>query len=201
MIEFFTEKSFPITIIFKDFETIKKELFKDDFTKTKIVEENIKEVKQLYISELYLDNAREFYGAIYIERKDCPNKTFIVGNAGAWGTLSNYISNQLKCELIHFDFNNFECVKRAGFTYTNYKEEKRRTVQANYDEKWHFLQKGELLSFENTSYYTKKKIINRMNNKILKEYFSYISNFNVDTMFNKDIAKSIYLKYLIGKNR
>ncbi len=196
-----TEKSFSITIIFKDFEAIKKELLKDDFAKTKVVEENIKNIKEVYFSELYLDKAIDFYGAIYIKRKDCPNKTFVVGNAGAWGTLSNRISNQLKCELIHFDFNNFEYKKRAGFQYTNYKKEEQRNVQSNYDQKWHFLAKGKILFFENISYYKKKNITNRMNSTILKEYFSNISYFDVDSIFDSNIVKTIYLKHLLVKNK
>ena len=89
-----------------------------------------------------------------------------------WFTLSNYISNNLKEPHYRFEFSNPEAFYK-GFSFKKYAEEKiLRLVYTMQDPKWIFHEQGEVLSFENTANYEKKRIKDRLNKDIIIEYCS-----------------------------
>ena len=53
------------------------------------------------------------------------------------------------------------------FSNSNLEE---RLIQAYKEDRWIFYEEGKPLSFENLDYYKRRRIIDRLNNNIIKEY-------------------------------
>lgn len=91
---------------------------------------------------------------------------------GSWGTLCNYICSKIKTYNISFRF--IADGSYAGFEKRDYinSETQQRVVQSliGDNDKWEFYQNGEPIFFENTDYYTKRRIADRMNKDIIIEY-------------------------------
>jgi hypothetical protein len=87
---------------------------------------------------------------------------------GWYSLLYNLIINYQR-EVLMIYLDPVDSKGKMGFYY--YSDNKERIVRALYDNpKWTFFEKGEILPFENSEYYKKKKITDRMNNDIMKEY-------------------------------
>ncbi len=100
-----------------------------------------------------------------------PNIVFLSSNQGD-GLLTGCYSiyDRLKCKYINFSVANKHCpYPKMAFKYTNADEEE-RIVMALKEDRWTFFQKGEPLPFENMEYYNNRRIKDRINFDIIKEY-------------------------------
>ena len=100
-----------------------------------------------------------------------PNIVFLSSNQGD-GLLTGCYSiyDILKCKYINFSVANKHCpYPKMAFKYTNADEEE-RVVMALKEDRWTFFQKGEPLPFENMEYYNNRRIKDRINFDIIKEY-------------------------------
>ena len=89
-------------------------------------------------------------------------------------TLSNYLSDNLKVPFYQFALSNPETLdKKFSFAkYVGYKIS--RVVYTMQDPQWKFYEQGEILPFENTVNYEKKRIKDRLNKEIIIEYCSQL---------------------------
>ena len=102
-----------------------------------------------------------------------------------WYTLLYSLAAKYKNEVLIIFLDSIEKKGKMGFY--NYCNRKERVVRALYDNsKWTFFEKGEILSFEDIEHYKKRKITDRINNYIVKEYLLKLS-INID---NADFYKS-----------
>jgi hypothetical protein len=128
-----------------------------------------------------------------------PKITILLGNGkGCWGSLANNISANLCIDNIQITFNeNISNDFVNEFAYYNGKTHKNtREVQGilGDNEKMEFVNGGTPLWFENTEYYKKRKIIDRINKNILIEYSKKLGiDITSDCMF-KSNQKSLYVE-------
>ena len=171
-------------------------VMKDNTLKSFHKEMSYINISEFYKNMFYKKSEKDFYGAIFFTSPNLENKTIVLGNAGSWATLCNYISKELKIRNIQFDIGtnrNTLFVNQSGILI--------RSVQTLLDDncKWLFFSRGDILDFENPLYYKKKIIKERLNKDILVEY-CYKNDLNVrDFSFFSSDKKCMFIRRNILK--
>ena len=100
-----------------------------------------------------------------------PNIVFLSSNQGDGLYSGCYnLRERLKCESINCVVATKNCpYPKMSFYYTNLDGEE-RVVMALKEDRWTFFQQGEPLPFENLDYYNNKRIKDKINFEIIKEY-------------------------------
>ena len=151
---------------------------------------NLEKIKS-FLLENQRNNYNLFYGKLDIEKDIIPKQggahfpkavffkpkqtDLIVQYSNyydGWITLSNYLSNNLKEPFYQFEFSNPETLDKKNSFQKCIEYEALRIVYAMQDPKWIFYEQGEVLPFENTANYEKKRIKDRLNKEIIIEYCS-----------------------------
>ena len=96
-----------------------------------------------------------------------------------WPTLLNQYFTRHRKEIIRVTLSNMNR-KFPLYRYEQIQEDNCRIVQViNDDDEWKFFQSGSLLKFENDIYYKNRRIADRLNNEIIKEYLRS-NNIDID---------------------
>lgn len=169
-----------------------KNIFKDD------TDFLVQRLEQSDLNSQILSVSKSKYdGNKFIIWEPCTIKNYSVFYSNyfdGWYTLLYSLVAKYKKEVLIVFLDSIESKGKMGFYY--YYGGKERIVRALYDDtKWTFFEKGEMLSFESGEYYKKKKITDRMNNDIMKEYLLKLG-ININ---NEDFYKST-TPFLVGKN-
>ena len=160
------------------------------------------EIGNFYMDNLHNKPSRDFMGAIFYNPVNSPANTIVIGNAGSWGTLSNYICSKLNARNYQFDINDEKSNFPRNTLMANESGKSIRFVQSMFsdeDNEWIFTEKGQPLWFENTDYYNRKEIASRLNKEILEEYCEKLGlPIRQDDFFKSDL-KSLFVKYETSK--
>ncbi len=154
----------------EDIKSLIKELFDEKIISHKAIlnegEFNINDYIDSFSGNPYYDMFSLWKTSNY------PDYVFFTSNSGDGRfTLCNFIHQRLKCEYI-------QCTLRDGnkiiapayfFHYANEKMEE-RDVLAYKDPQWVFYEKGTQLPFEESDFYKRKKISQRLNGSIIINY-------------------------------
>jgi hypothetical protein len=194
--------SFWFTLIDLPIDSIHNFLLSDyASSKYTIVYDQV-EVDKFYLENLHEKPELEFYGVLYYNPVNAPNKTIAIGNAGSWGTLSNYICKNLSSGNFQFDMNSEQSKIIRNTLLFNEKGKTLRSVQCLFsdeDNEWVFFQKGDPLWFENTTYYERQEVNTRLNKDILIEYCEKLGlQVRQDDFFRSD-QKSLFVKHQVRK--
>lgn len=167
-----------------------KIIFKNDtdFSIEEIDQSHLEEQKSIICKSKYDGDRFIIWEPLGL--KDC--SIFYSNFLDGWYTLLYNLAKQHNNEIFMIYLGEIEKKGKMGFYY--YNNEKERVVRTMYDNKWIFFEKGKMLSFEKPEYYEKKRITDRINNDILKEY---LLSLNVD--INKDIFYTSKGNLLVGK--
>lgn len=130
---------------------------------------------KLYDFKEYLNppsGGHHFPAFSFWKNQKYPNKVFFISNyEDGLFTLCNIIHKQLCGNLIMCSMSNESCVSNPAYRfYFSDSTFSERNILVIKDEKWIFYESGTPLSIENTNYYKKRLIKNRLNNAIIEEY-------------------------------
>ncbi|GHT78554.1 hypothetical protein FACS189464_2220 [Bacteroidia bacterium] len=189
--------SFVFSIIDCDIVTIKNYLEKQEYD-YKIVYENIN-IEDIYFHNMYLKPIKGIAKALFYNPDIAPQLTIGLGNGrGCWGTLCNNISANLSVNNIQMELNTKDSdITRNQFRVYDgrikgYTREVQRILGDN--NRMEFVNSGEPLWFENTEYYKKRKITDRINKNILMEYANKIGiDLGSNELF-ETTQKSLYVE-------
>lgn len=154
------------------------------------------DIGKFYETELHEKSPLEFLGAIFFQPFGVSNKTVVLGNSGGWATLCNYICKNIGLRNTQFDMNSENSTIKRNSLFVHEKGNQIRAVQAiiNDFNNWEFTSRGIIMPYENTNYYEKINIKERLNKEILIEYcIKYGLNILDDTFFNSN-QKALYIK-------
>ena len=100
-----------------------------------------------------------------------PNIVFLSSNcADGLQTGCYSFQNILKCSCIDYSVSTDQCYYQKNHFEHISSDGKERLVMALKEDRWTFYQEGEVLPFENPDYYNNRKIKDRMNFSVIKEY-------------------------------
>jgi hypothetical protein len=161
------------------------------------------EIDKYYLDNLHGKPSVEFLGALFYNPVASPAKTIVLGNAGSWGTLSNYICKKVSSWNYQFDMNDEKSKVPRNTLMFNESGRSLRFVQSMFsdeDDKWQFSEKGNPLWFEKTEYYARPEIHLRLNKDILVEYCEKLElSLKQDDFFRSE-KKALFVKHATGKN-
>jgi hypothetical protein len=190
---------FSFAIMDTSIFNIKEYLEKQTVNEYRITYEEI-DVEKLYFDNMYLQPIKGTAKGLFYNPDITPNLTIVLGNGrGSWGTLCNNISASLLVNNIQIEINseNSDTLRNRITVYDGKKT--LRAVQRHLgDNKMEFVQSGIPLWFENTDYYKKRKIIDRINKNILIEYSQKIGFDIRNEICLHSGGKSLYVE--LGKN-
>ncbi|MBR5715233.1 MAG: hypothetical protein IKX59_01490 [Bacteroidales bacterium] len=150
-----------------------KELYKDRIEKS---------IVELHASSLAIEQYYDPLPGAHYEKfsfwtkKNCPNIVFFSSNKeDGMDSLCRCTRNIIGCELVSCCLSpnlTSEANPMNSFLFIS-KNGSERLIMSYYDyDRWAFFIKGEPLRFENTDYYKRRKIKDRINMDIIKEYLS-----------------------------
>lgn len=95
---------------------------------------------------------------------------FLTNMPDGWLTLLNLYFKRYKHEIIRIALSD-SGNKFPFYLYEQIQEDNHRIIQVlKEDSEWKFFQRGSLLPFENSIFYKKRRIADRLNNGIIKQY-------------------------------
>ena len=106
------------------------------------------------------------------QNKIYPDKVFFISNyEDGLSNVCRIIQKHLRCNIITCALSNETETDNPFFKfYFSNSNLEERLIQAYKEDRWIFYEEGKLLSFENLDYYKRRRITDRLNNNIIKEY-------------------------------
>ena len=86
----------------------------------------------------------------------------------------------------------WDCLRILGFYFSNSNLEE-RLIQAYKEDRWIFYEEGKPLSFENLDYYKRRRITDRLNNNIIREYMIQLG-IDINTIDAQIKAGIVYVR-------
>jgi hypothetical protein len=154
------------------------------------------DIKNFYFKNMYLQPINGIAKGLFYNPYISPNLTMVLGNGnGSWGSLCYNISNNLSKKFIQIGITENNSINFIS-VYDGKNKKHIREIQAllGDNNKMEFVNGGEPLIFENTTYYKKHKISDRINKNILIEYAQKIGIDITDVNLFKLNEKSLYVE-------
>ena len=159
-------------------------------------------VDEFYLNSLHLHSSLDFYAVLYFRPRISPEKTIAIGNAGSWGTLSNFICKHLSGRNIQFDINDSMSGVLRNTLICNESGKPMRFVQSLFsdeEDEWIFTEKGDPLEFEDLDNYLNPDVSARLNKSVLIKYCKNLDlNIENHDFFRSD-EKVLYVRHEIKK--
>ena len=181
------------SIIFGDFNTVSEEFIELFMDKKNWKYEYIPvNIKQIYYPDIP-------YGVIQNEKVllwETPNKkaTVLFSNVGWYNMLLHYSSVFKRTGIKIIISDTYNC-KWPSFFFKYVKEGKAiRKIHSIKENRWVFYQDGNLLDFEKEDYYRKRRITDRLNEKIITEYLDKLGFDIQKEEFWKPQATGLFLE-------
>lgn len=122
-----------------------------------------------------------------------PHKVFFISNyEDGLSTVCRTIQKELKCNYVTCALSNGLEAPFYKFYFSSSSFEE-RLIQVYKDDRWIFYEEGKPLSFEKLDYYRKRRIRNRLNNEIIKEYMLELG-IDVNTIDTEIMKGIVYVR-------
>lgn len=155
------------------------------------------EIADCYREHLSEPPKRKYYGALYYRPDAAPTKTLAIGNAGSWGTLSNYLCKKLSARNYQFNLNNdSRCTFRV---HENGKQIRAVIALLEDNNKWQFTEVGSPLPFEDLAHYRKRKNREKLTTPILETYCEKLGLPMNDEALYQSTLPAIFVKHAWGE--